>query len=324
MMLLSHMSRTLHSRYTDYLKQNLELIALVFHLPTLNHMESVQSLSLLTQQLTIYIGLPALLFGFIGCCLTVVVFLSLRTFRENSCAFYLIVLTISNIVQLLSGILPRILNVGFFINFSFSSFYCKTRIFFSSSSALISVTCLCLAILDQYAATSHRPSWHRFSDVKIARRLTIFFTIMWFLQAVPLLIYLDNYPSPLTSPACTTIEPNYTKYRTYVVGIAFNGVLPLLVSGIFGILAYINVRDIAYRTVPLVRRELDKQLTTMALAHVVLHIITGTPYFFIIVLISNSQSSTDQLTIARIHFAYSVTIIIIIFDFAVILDLRVN
>ena len=48
--------------------------------------------------------------------------------------------------------------------------------------------------------------------------------------------------------------------------------LPNLITVLFGILAYRNIQQIAYRTVPLVRRELDKQLTKMVLVQVVLNI----------------------------------------------------
>ena len=42
-------------------------------------------------------------------------------------------------------------------------------------------------------------------------------------------------------------------------------------------MAYRNVQQIAYRTVPLVRRELDKQLTVMVLVQVFCDILAVTP-----------------------------------------------
>lgn len=63
--------------------------------------------------------------------------------------------------------------------------------------------------------------------------------------------------------------------------------LPIIVIIIFGFLAYRNVQQIAYRTVPLVRRELDKQLTTMVLLEVFSDLLFILPYF-----IFNSYSAT--------------------------------
>lgn len=56
------------------------------------------------------------------------------------------------------------------------------------------------------------------------------------------------------------------------------GVLPLTLMGLFGLLAYHNVRSLAYRTIPLVRRELDKQITKMVLVQVIYNIIVTSPY----------------------------------------------
>ena len=50
------------------------------------------------KQVTIYGGITVVVAGVLGECLNSIVFLSLRTFRHNSCAFYLTVMSILNIV----------------------------------------------------------------------------------------------------------------------------------------------------------------------------------------------------------------------------------
>ena len=42
-------------------------------------------------------------------------------------------------------------------------------------------------------------------------------------------------------------------------------------------MAYRNIQRISHRTAPLVRRELDKQLTTMVLVQVVINFFTNVP-----------------------------------------------
>ena len=54
--------------------------------------------------------------------------------------------------------------------------------------------------------------------------------------------------------------------------------LPVLITALFGLLAYHNVTQLAYRAVPLVRRELDKQLTVMVLVQVVFNFCVLVPY----------------------------------------------
>ena len=50
------------------------------------------------------------------------------------------------------------------------------------------------------------------------------------------------------------------------------------ITVLLAILAYRNVQQIAYRTAPLVRRELDKQLTVMALVQVFYNAIIIIPF----------------------------------------------
>ena len=63
----------------------------------------IASLNFARQQLVLYGVIPIFSLGVIGGCLNVIIFLSLKTFRQNSCAFYLIVMSFVNIGQLFSG-----------------------------------------------------------------------------------------------------------------------------------------------------------------------------------------------------------------------------
>ncbi|CAF4308738.1 unnamed protein product, partial [Adineta steineri] len=63
----------------------------------------ISSLNFIAQQMTIYLGIPILISGLIGGLINVIVFLSLQTFRQNSCAFYLTVMSIVNIGHLSTG-----------------------------------------------------------------------------------------------------------------------------------------------------------------------------------------------------------------------------
>jgi hypothetical protein len=56
------------------------------------------------------------------------------------------------------------------------------------------------------------------------------------------------------------------------------GYVPAVIAASFGWMAYRNVQQLAYRTIPLVRRELDKQLTLMVLVQVAANIFTLLPY----------------------------------------------
>ena len=69
-----------------------------------------------------------LIAGVIGGFFNIIVFLSLQTFRQSSCAFYLTIMSIVNIGQLFTGLLSRIMISGFDIDWTVTSlFYCKFR-----------------------------------------------------------------------------------------------------------------------------------------------------------------------------------------------------
>ena len=76
------------------------------------------------------------------------------------------------------------------------------------------------------------------------------------------------------------------------------GTLPVTIMVLFGLLAYFNVRNLAYRTVPLIRRELDKQLTQMVLVQVIYNFFVLIPFVIVYVLIFILPTN-DQIIFAQ-------------------------
>ncbi|CAF1194133.1 unnamed protein product [Adineta steineri] len=297
-----------------------------------------------TQQVAIYVGFPVLIAGIIGETLNIIVFMSLHTFRQNSCAFYLLIMSCVNIGQLLTGLFPLIVMTGFGIDWTTDSlFYCKFRQYCRQVCALISLSCFCFATTDQFLATCFRPYFQKWSNIKIARRLCIITSVIWILHGIPCLIYFSLIPSSATArPSCTITNQVFSKYYTYcytavftgylpvsvvalfgtlayynvqrieyrtrpLVRPVFTGYLPVSVVALFGTLAYYNVQRIEYRTRPLVRRELDKQLTVMVLILDIYNIIALLPYPVILVLISVTTITKNPIIAQQISFVSSLT-----------------
>ncbi len=107
------------------------------------------------------------------------------------------------------------------------------------------------------------------------------------------------------------------QYRNYFMTLFILGYIPDLITVVFGILAHRNVQQIAYRTVPLVRRELDKQLTTMVLVQVVINLFTNLPCVMMNVVLFGTSGLTNSSILEKIQFVYSVTLIISYTYFAV-------
>jgi hypothetical protein len=280
---------------------------------------NVSTLYYISQQINIYGGSIILFGGIVGNLLNIIVFLSLRTFRENSCAFYLIVMSFVNIGNLMTGLLSRILISGFDIDWTLiSSFYCKFRWYGLQFCLLTSFTCICLATIDQCMATCAHVRWRQWSNIKIAHRLTTLFIIIWLLHGILYIIYFDLIRSSITGKiSCTSGNIIFLQYHIYGYLIFLAGVLPLIVTSFFGLLAYNNIQQLARRTIPLVQRELDKQLIMMVLVQVIDNFIFTLPYTILTIITSFPLNLNNPVIIATLDFVTVMTILLYYLSFAV-------
>jgi len=137
---------------------------------------------------------------------------------------------------------------------------------------------MCLAIIDQFLATCSNPRWHQWTNIKIARYIVMGVGIISILHGIPFIKSYNHTISSITGTfSCAITNSIFYKYNYFIFLPVIIGILPVIIIIIFGILAYRNVKQIAYRAVPLVRRELDKQLTVMVLVQGFCDVIFVTP-----------------------------------------------
>jgi hypothetical protein len=281
----------------------------------------IESLVAAYQQVIIYSGIPILVLGLIGDFLNLIVFLSLKTFRQNSCAFFLTIMSMVNIGQLITGLLTRIMISGFDIDWTQSSlFYCKFRTYFFQVTSSTSLACLCLATIDQYCATCTHPHRQQWCNIKTARRLLILIIFLSLIEQLPCLIYyVQIQSSTMGKQICTITNKSFVQFNTYFNYLILGNVIPYSITFSFGLMAYRNIQQIAYRTVPIVRRELDKQLTIMVLVQVAYNLISISPNFitYIIGSYGNIQNSVIK---AQVNLAYAITLCLYYSYFAVSID----
>ncbi|CAF4023473.1 unnamed protein product, partial [Rotaria sp. Silwood2] len=177
-------------------------------------MPSNELLNIVSAYVSIYFGLVILIGGLIGNLFNILVFLSLKTFRENSCAFYLTTMSLLNIGQLLTGVLPGIMNVWFAIDWPDGSLiYCKFRAYCFQVCSLTSFTCMCIATTDQFLATCSNPRWQRYCNIKFAYRFFMISFLIWILHGIPTLIYQTHTTSTLTGVThCDISDGTFQKY----------------------------------------------------------------------------------------------------------------
>ncbi len=141
------------------------------------------SLTYISQQITIYSGFCLIVIGIIGNGINVLVFSSVRSYRTTPCAFYFLMASIYNIIFIGINLSSRIAITGYGFDLSRTSIvWCKMRLFIGFSFTLISLSCSCLATIDQYFVTSQSAYLRHFSNIKWARRLVFVITIIWFLH----------------------------------------------------------------------------------------------------------------------------------------------
>jgi hypothetical protein len=269
----------------------------------------------------IYMGTAITIGGVFGGILNVIIFLSLRIYRESSSAFYLNIVSIVNIGQLLTGLLSRVLINIVGIDWTATSLsYCKIRNYLFQACAIISPICLCLATIDQFLSTSTRPQWQRWSNTKTARFLTAGAVIIWLIYGIPYLIFYNIVVSSITGqPSCVitnTIFGDY--YNSFHVPVLLC-TIPLCITIIFGLLAYYNVKQLSYRTVPLIRRRHEVQLTVMVLVQVVFNLFATTPCFIVLTFASYTTLTHDPVAAIQIRFTIAVTTCIYYLYYAVII-----
>ncbi|CAF1073926.1 unnamed protein product, partial [Didymodactylos carnosus] len=74
-----------------------------------------------------------------------------------------------------------------------SSIWCKLRFFLLQAIPLISMSCMCLTIIDRYFLSAPTAYRRQFSSKTFARRSILIITIIWLLHGIPLLFYYDVY-----------------------------------------------------------------------------------------------------------------------------------
>jgi hypothetical protein len=151
-------------------------------------------------------------------------------------AYHLVVMSLVNVGTLITGQLTRILISGLSIDWSQTSlFYCKFPLYLLQTCALISVTCLCLTVIDQYFVACSRPHWQQWSNIKLARRLSSLSILFGILSNIPYLIYYTHVVSPTTGrTSCMTTDHIFQEYVNYGSGLILGRTLPVSIISLFG------------------------------------------------------------------------------------------
>ncbi|UJR17779.1 hypothetical protein I4U23_004678 [Adineta vaga] len=215
-------------------------------------------------------------------------------------------MSIFNFIRLIFSTSFVVISMAFPVDWTSAIvYYCQIRSFVAGICIMGAVTMLCLAIIDQYLATCSRPQWQQWSTIRLAHRLTIIVSILWIAHAI---LYLINFSqlSPINTAICTSPDPIFLQYHVYGYFLTLSNLIPF-VAIIFGILSYRNARTLTTRINPLVRRELDKQLTIMVLVEICVYVCTYFPYSITSGFLS-LNTNRDPVVLAQMNLINAVTL----------------
>ncbi|CAF1280167.1 unnamed protein product [Adineta steineri] len=224
---------------------------------------------------SLYSGSIICSLGIVGNLINILVFTQLKLFRNNRCAFYLTVESISNIFYLLYSITISIL-ISIYGDDGTGRFliWCKLRYIIAQTFALTTFTMICCTTVDEYFSTNYLYNLRYMCTLKLARYLAFVFICIWTCHSVILGLFFNIVPSG----GCAISNQIYFQYTTYFTYPVLTGLLPIVISLLFSLLAYQNVRRIVRRQLPIVRRRLDRQITAMCFIRVIAYGCLATPY----------------------------------------------
>jgi hypothetical protein len=264
-------------------------------------MSSIISLKFALREVTVYFGLFILVPGLIGGILNIIIFTTLKTFRQTTCAFYLTFAAIVGIGQMMTSLFIRILSDGFSIDPRGISWFCKIYTFAANWFYAVWLTCICLATIDQFLSMS---TYRRFSHLQYAQRFVMIACIAWFVHDIPLLIYWN-----IRSGICVVTNPKYSSYFSDFTLPVLYACLPIVIMLTFSLLAFYRARTLASRRLNIVRLSRDRQLTAMLLIHVTYTIIVLIPFTtFYIYSLNTTTTSPEQAAANVLIFAITILI----------------
>jgi hypothetical protein len=152
----------------------------------------------------------------------------------------------------------------------------------------------------------------------MARRLMVAIIFIWLLHGIPYIVFLNQIQSfPTGKVICTTINAIVLQYRIYFAVPVLTSILPVIITVFFGFMVYRNVQQLTYRALPLVRRELDTQLTAMVLVQVVFNFFSSLSFTIMNILTTNGNITDDPIILAKIQLIADGTLQIYYANFAV-------
>ncbi len=231
-------------------------------------LEYLSKYSLYTDCITFSIGL-------IGNALNIFVFTNLKCFRNNRCALYLTVESISNFINQIISLILTILTSIYGANLTTNSLIlCRLKYIMTQLSGFITFYMICLAAVDQFFSTNYRFNLRQMCTTRLSQYLVFIIICFAIFHSILFAMFLNINPSQ----GCIIFNQIWLQYATVFFYPVLMGLLPVVIASSFSLLAFRNVRRIVRLQIPIERRRFDRQMTAMVLLRVVFFVFFTIPY----------------------------------------------
>jgi hypothetical protein len=238
-----------------------------------------QTIVFITYFISVYIGYFILITGLIGNLVNVLVFTQLKIFRRKPSAFYLTAASIVDCCQLIVSTAIRVTTSAFGFDPTRTSLvWCKLRIYFIQVATITSTTTICFAGIDQYLSACYYAHLRIISTFKLAQQLISILLVFAALCGISFPIFYEIRPNS----GCSVYHQIFNYYYSFVHLCIIVGLLPIIISSLFSLLAYQNVR----------------RIVRLQMAIVALFVVTTLPFVIIRIYQINNPTYQDNNTLS--------------------------
>jgi hypothetical protein len=204
--------------------------------------------------------------GILGNSFCVLYFLQ-RSQRASSCAFYLLLTAVTNILAVTFGVSTSIANLWKSIATS-SLIYCKLRMYINHTLIFIGRMFTIWASIDIYTMTSSRQAFRAFSQRSNAIKCAIGIVF-----SCPLIAIHIPIMNTIVAGQCVMTGVYALIFAIYQMSIA--GIIPPIAMIIFSCLAYFNMKNNVVRQDDVVKRQQQRQHVRMVITQITIYIISA-------------------------------------------------
>jgi hypothetical protein len=248
-------------------------------------MTTIETLNSISQQLNIYLGLIMFFLGIFGSLWNILIFRH-HTLRSSSSCAYMLFGSVASLIQILFGLLFRILAEGFHADWTLTNIaWCKIRLYIIHCASLTALSCLVCTAMDRFFTTCRQIKWRRLNSIYVAKQVCLLLLILWMITAIPTLIYAKPIQLTLTYRICASSSLIWSRISTYFFNLFCYGILPWLFMCLFGFFTLKNIHRIHRRRINPLHiaiftrmTRIDNQLTSMLYLQIIICIISSIPY----------------------------------------------